>query len=148
MATIHPLALPSAEEIDFWLDVECYPSDMGAVKELATSYQQDISKRFPDTDQISNEDFNGVTDQWLPTVVELECKEQIRADRVLGIAAHCFDGNWVVASLGLIFYSQDIPSGPSGRSWLFAYLVWRYEVVKGNRRAVQGLSDGVGNVRL
>ncbi|KAI1274561.1 hypothetical protein F5Y07DRAFT_211201 [Xylaria sp. FL0933] len=136
MSIIHPQALPSTEEIDFWLDMECHPSDVGIIRELAATYQQHIWMRFPDTYDISNEDFNGLTDQWVSAVIELECTEQIRADRILGMAANCFDGDWLVANLGMIFYSQDVPSGPSGRSWLFAYLVWRYEVVKADRRAV------------
>ncbi|KAI3342281.1 hypothetical protein F4824DRAFT_495221 [Ustulina deusta] len=147
MATSFLPSPPSTIEVLLWLNNECDPAEAEIFTEGAEAYCLYLLNQFSDTTRPSTEDFHRVTDAWLETIVERNSRSPVRAEFVFGMATLCFSGNWIVTHLGPTLWSPALPRGLPGRALLFAYLVRRYEL-KAHELSLQGLTDGIGSVRL
>ncbi|KAF2963484.1 hypothetical protein GQX73_g10088 [Xylaria multiplex] len=147
MAPPTPSTLRSLDEIQSWLNTTCESTNVDHFIEGAQAYCVYLVKQFTETKNPSMEEFIYVTDSWVQTIAERDIKWPLRVEFILSMCAMCFDDTWIMRYMGPTLQSLggETSSG-TGRSLLFAYLVWRYNTKAKELWEFNSLSETIENL--
>ncbi|KAK5628900.1 hypothetical protein RRF57_004615 [Xylaria bambusicola] len=145
------LTPPSEEEISCWLYSECDPTLAEMFQDWVALFDLCLRESFTRAYVFwpMPEELHTVTDTWVQALLTQNSRSPTRVEYILGLAFLPLNQSQISERMKIVMRHMNIPrAAPGSDDIMYAYLVWRYELMAQQLSSLGGLTDRIENVRL